>query len=335
MTRLYDMNPQIIKCITDELNVGKAEKDWIKKFLDDDKIKLTIKKNEEFYKKVYEDPSYILSDISEETHQQVHEGIAEIIVAWCIHKSSFDATHEFCTGEGKNKKDRVDFKLVGNESTYLVEIRSTRESERSQKINNIYHLKDLSDKAIQETINPQNICVDEDHYQNARRLQLQILEKCTKNEKGKLYTHKFPTKDETKAKHIIFCMPFGREDINEGVLNDVLYRDYNHLDKLSQMKNACGIFNHKRTDDASKILQERIDCVVFLNYNLHMDISSLNYASNQTAHTESTIFEEIFKTHRFEAYLGYNPRYYSDEESMKEFETMLATFLGSVARVVE
>ncbi len=144
MSRLFDMDPKIIKSIADELKEGKAEKDWIKKFLDDDKIKRTIEKNEEFYKKVYEDDSYILFDINQETHHQVHEQMVEIIIAGFIHKSSLDAIHEFCAGEGKNKKDRVDFKIVGNENTYLVEIRSTRESERSQKINNIYHLGSIT-----------------------------------------------------------------------------------------------------------------------------------------------------------------------------------------------
>jgi hypothetical protein len=299
MSRLYDMDPAIIKNIADELKEASPTNDWIKRFIEDAKIKKAIDINDDFYKKNYKDLSHILPDIKEEEHHQMHEAIAEIVIARCIHKSSFEAKHEFCTGEGKNSKDTVDFKVLGREDTYFIEIRSTRESDNSKEINKLFILNDFSDEAIQETINHQNICVDEDPYQNTRRLQLQILEKCTKNEKGKLYTHKFPTKDETKAKHIIVCAPFGREYFDEYDLVDVLYRDYS--DSRENEVNARGIFHKDRTDLESKILQERIDCVVFINY--------IN--------------------DKLEVYIGYNPVYFCEKDSMKEFETMLAQFFGA------
>jgi len=127
MSRLYDMDPKIIKSIKDELKKAVTTTVWIKKFLEDNKIKRTIRINETFYRKVYEGLSNTTPDLKEETHHQAHEGMVETIIAGCIHKSSFDATHEFFTGEGKNKKDTVDFKVEGKENTYLIEIRSTRE----------------------------------------------------------------------------------------------------------------------------------------------------------------------------------------------------------------
>lgn len=52
MSRLYDMDPQIVKSIMDELKIAAAPKDWIKKFLDDPKIKRTIQINDGFFNKV-------------------------------------------------------------------------------------------------------------------------------------------------------------------------------------------------------------------------------------------------------------------------------------------
>ncbi|MDP3935574.1 MAG: hypothetical protein Q8Q56_01070 [Alphaproteobacteria bacterium] len=297
MTRLYDMNPALIKLVVDKLEEAATTKDGIRKFLEDPKIKRTIAINDGFYDKMCN--SYVqLEPIDEETHHQVHEGIAEIIIAGCIHKSSFEATHEFCTGEGKNKQDTVDFKVVGIKNTYLIEIRSTRESERSQEINKIYTLTDLSDKSINKQINSNNICVDPNPYENIRRLQRQILEKCTKKDES-ITPHKFPTKDKTNGKHIVVCLPFGREFCDEGDLVDVLYRDYS--DSRGNQANARGIFHKARTDLASKIFQERIDCVVFINH-----------------------FWD-----KFEIYIGYNPKYFKEEDSMEEFEAMLATFFDA------
>jgi hypothetical protein len=323
MSRLYDMYPKIIKSITDELKEGKAEKVWIKKFLEDNKIKRTIRINECFYRKVYEGLSNTTPDLKEETHHQAHEGMVEIIIAGCIHKSSFDATHEFFTGEGKNKKDTVDFKVEGKENTYLIEIRSTRESKRSQETNKIYELTDLSDKSISETINSDNICIDREPYARIRRLQLQILEKCTRSadEGEDVIPHKFPTKDISKAKHIVVCMPFDGEPLDEGSFRDILYSDYSYA--LGNQANARGIFHKDREDQASKIFQERIDCVIFIKYNMSDPENNLNASS------ETNIFAKIYSKHRLEVYIGYNPQYFKVEDSMKELEAMIATYFGS------
>jgi hypothetical protein len=287
LSRIYDMDPALFKEGIKELR--KNPKDWVEKFLKDDQIKRAITINELFYQRAYENALLTPLNLEEETHRQFHERLAEFIIAFCIYRSGFDAKYEFCTDEGKNKKDRVDFKVFGKEDTYLIEIRSTRESERSQEINKIYL---------------QNICVDENPYKSNQRLQRQILEKCTKRDgkDGDVIPHKFPKKDETKAKHIIVCLPFSFDymyfDGND--FKDVLYQDYSYA-AADPQSNERGIFHKDRTDIASQILQERIDCVVFIKYN------------NGT----------------FEAYLGYNPRCFGEEDSMKEFETMLAMFFDS------
>lgn len=323
MSRLYDMDPKIIKSITDELKEGKAEKDWIQKFFEDPKMVRAVFTIECFYQRVYENKLLTPFFLQEETHHQAHEGMVEIIIAGCIHNSSFDATHEFFTGEGKNKKDTVDFKVEGKENTYLIEIRSTRESKRSQETNKIYELTDLSDKSISETINSDNICIDREPYARIRRLQLQILEKCTRSadEGEDVIPHKFPTKDISKAKHIVVCMPFDGEPLDEGSFRDILYSDYSYA--LGNQANARGIFHKDREDQASKIFQERIDCVIFIKYNMSDPENNLNASS------ETNIFSRAFSTHSFDAYIGYNPRYFKEEESMKELEAMLATYFGS------
>lgn len=304
MTRLYDMDPARIKLVVDKLKEAATTKDWIRKFLEDPKIKTTIEINDGFYDRIC-NSDVQLEPIDEETHHQVHEGIAEVIIAGCIQESSFEAKHEFCTGEGKHKKDTVDFKVVGNEDTYLIEIRSTRESERSKEINRSYELKDSSVAAIEEIINVDNICVDETPYESTRRLQRQILEKCTKKA-GKdagVMPHKFPTKDTTNAKHIVVCLLFGREFFDKNDLVDALYRDYSY--SRGNQVNARGIFHKDRADQESKIFQERIDCVVFINHNWD----------------------------KLEVYIGYNPKYFNEEESMPEFETMLAKTCDKIQRI--
>lgn len=95
------------------------------------------------------------------------------------------------------------------------------------------------------------------------------------------------------------CLPFGFEYFDKNDLVDVLYRDYSY--SRGNEVNARGIFHKDRTDLESKILQERIDCVVFINY----------------------------IKDNFEIYIGYNPGYFCEEDSMKEFERMLEQFFGA------
>lgn len=329
MTQLYDMDPAKIKLVVNELRKAAAKKDWIHKFFEDPKIIRAVFTNECFYQRVYENRLLTPFFLQEEKHHQVHEGIAEIIVAGCIHKSSLDATHEFCTGEGKNKKDTVDFTVEGKENTYLIEVRGTRESGRSEEINKIYELTDLSNRSINETINSDNICIDIGPYARIRRLQRQILEKCSKRDKkdGDVIPHKFPTKDISKAKHIVVCMPFDREVYDAADFEDVLYTDYSNA--FGDQDNARGIFHKDREDQESKIFQERVDCVIFIKYNMSIYNQNADPENNIDASIKTNMFAMVYSKHRFEVYIGYNPRYFKEADSMKEFEAMLATYFGS------
>lgn len=234
--------------------VGKKlqKAEWAKKMLNDSKISaaLTIKQNKD---RTYEEFSSIKS------------ALFEVRFAYALQQIGLDAEYESKTGVGKST---VDFKLNYNNSIWLIELTSTRESDAVKKTTK------TNRDGFNNYLSITNSTKNSPEIRELIKLQNVIYNKTQQNGKP----HKFPVISDNNYHVIVVDVRSNSAGISDHYdyhivtygshsltnVNDGIYcREFIDNDS-NDMEHIKGVFEQNNPNPNSKIIRERIHFICFV-----------------------------------------------------------------------